>query len=161
MRYFQKSIKLEVDVQKERSRQLSLQHLSDSILLVSTEIMHDKEISYQKEVTKQSEKNLFYISCSLFVLVLRSWRKTKSQNKIIENQKTDIENQKANLEESHKEITDSINYAKNIQDALMTPKSYMDEILPENFVFYLPKDVVSGDYYWAYKNSNDDIFFSV
>ena len=37
----------------------------------------------------------------------------------------------------------------------------MDEIMPENFVFYLPKDVVSGDYYWAYKNSKDDIFFCV
>ena len=165
--YYQKSMKLDGDVQAQRNKQQSLQHLSDSILLVSTEIMHDKEISYQKEVTKQSEKNLFYISCSLFaflilfVLVLRSWRKTKSQNKIIENQKTDIENQKANLEESHKEITDSINYAKNIQDALMTSKSYMDEILPENFVFYLPKDVVSGDYYWAYKNSKEDIFFCV
>ncbi len=111
LRYYQKSMKLDADVQAQRNKEQSLQHLSDSILLVSTEIMHQKEINYQKEVTKQSEKNLFYISCSLFVflilfvLVLRSWRKTKSQNKIIENQKTDIENQKANLEESHKEIT--------------------------------------------------------
>ena len=167
LNYYQKSMRLESEVQAQRNKEQSLQHLSDSILLVSSKIMHEKEINYQKEVTKKKEKNLFYISCSLFiflilfVLVLRSWRKTKSQNKIIENQKTDIENQKANLEESHKEITDSINYAKNIQDALMTSKAYMDEIMPENFVFYLPKDVVSGDYYWAYKNSKDDVFFSV
>ena len=80
----------------------------------------------------------------LFVLVLRSWRKTKSQNKIIENQKSDIESQKSKLEESHKEITDSINYAKNIQDALMTSSEYIKDALPESFVFFLPKDVVSG-----------------
>ena len=126
LNYYQKSMRLESEVQAQRNKEQSLQHLSDSILLVSSKIMHEKEINYQKEVTKKKEKNLFYISCSLFiflilfVLVLRSWRKTKSQNKIIENQKADIENQKANLEESHKEITDSINYAKNIQDALMT-----------------------------------------
>tara|TARA_B110000879_G_scaffold17641_1_gene21501 strand:+ start:2819 stop:4399 length:1581 start_codon:yes stop_codon:yes gene_type:complete len=167
LRYYQKSMKLDGDVQSQRNKEQSLQHLGDSILLVSSNIMHEKEISYQKEVTKKKEKNLFYISCSLFVflilfvLVLRSWRKTKSQNKIIENQKSDIEKQKSHLEETHKEITDSINYAKNIQDALMTSKSYMKEIMPENFVFYLPKDVVSGDYYWAYKNSKDDVFFCV
>ena len=167
LRYYQKSMKLDADVQAHRNKEQSLQHLSDSILLVSTEIMHQKEINYQKEVTKQSEKNLFYISCSLFiflilfVLVLRSWRKTKSQNKIIENQKTDIENQKANLEESHKEITDSINYAKNIQDALMTSVVYLKDVLPESFIFLKPKDVVSGDYYWVHKTNEDEVFFTV
>ena len=72
LRYYQKSMKLDGDVQAQRNKQQSLQHLSDSILLVSTEIMHDKEISYQKEVTKQSEKNLFYISCSLFAFLILS-----------------------------------------------------------------------------------------
>ena len=66
LRYYQKSMKLDGDVQAQRNKEQSLRHLSDSILLVSTEIMHQKEINYQKEVTKQSEKNLFYITCSLF-----------------------------------------------------------------------------------------------
>ena len=48
LRYYQKSMKLDGDVQAQRNKEQSLQHLSDSILLVSTEIMHDKEISYQK-----------------------------------------------------------------------------------------------------------------
>jgi serine phosphatase RsbU (regulator of sigma subunit) len=167
LNYYQKSMRLESEVQAQRNKEQSLQHLSDSILLVSSDIMHQKEINYQKEVTKKKEKNLFFISCSLFVflilfvLVLRSWKKTKSQNKIIENQKNDIFSQKSKLEESHKEITDSINYAKNIQDALMTSKEYINEAIPESFVFFLPKDVVSGDYYWVYKYSKDEVFFTV
>ena len=149
LNYYQKSMRLEGEVQAERNKEQTLQHVKDSILLVSSDIMHEKEISYQKEITKKKERNLFYITCSLFVflglfiLVLRSWRKTKSQNKIIENQKSDIENQKSKLEESHKEITDSINYAKNIQDALMTSSEYIETALPGSFVFFLPKDVVS------------------
>tara|TARA_Y100000385_G_scaffold279744_1_gene329830 strand:- start:256 stop:1830 length:1575 start_codon:yes stop_codon:yes gene_type:complete len=167
LNYYQKSMRLESEVQAQRSKEQSLLHLSDSILLVSSEIMHEKEISYQKEITKKKERNLFYITCSLFVflilfvLVLRSWRKTKTQNKIIENQKNDIVSQKSKLEESHKEITDSINYAKNIQDALMTSKEYISEAIPESFVFFLPKDVVSGDYYWVYKYSKHEVFFTV
>ena len=83
LNYYQKSMRLESEVQAQRNKEQSLQHLSDSILLVSSKIMHEKEINYQKEVTKKKEKNLFYISCSLFlflilfVLVLRSWINTK------------------------------------------------------------------------------------
>lgn len=167
LNYYQKSMRLDGEVQAERNKEQTLQHVKDSILLVSSDIMHEKEISYQKEITKKKERNLFYITCSLFVflglfiLVLRSWRKTKTQNKIIENQKSDIENQKSKLEESHKEITDSINYAKNIQDALMTSSEYIETTLPGSFVFFLPKDVVSGDYYWVYKFSKDEVFFTV
>ena len=57
LHYYQKSMKLDGDVQARRNKEQSLQHLSDSILLVSTSIMHEKEISYQKEVTKKKEKN--------------------------------------------------------------------------------------------------------
>ena len=51
------------------------------------------------------------------------------------------------------EITDSISYAKNIQDAMMTSTVYLKDVLPESFIFFRPKDVVSGDYYWVYKNT--------
>jgi len=46
------------------------------------------------------------------------------------------------------EITDSIDYAQRIQDAVLPGKKYLDQIMPEYFVFYKPKDVVSGDFYW-------------
>ncbi|HTF05017.1 MAG TPA: SpoIIE family protein phosphatase [Bacteroidia bacterium] len=60
-----------------------------------------------------------------------------------------IEMQKAALEEKNKEITDSINYAKRIQAALLAPASLLKKNLPEHFVLYKPKAIVSGDFYWA------------
>src|ERR1700741_639712 len=53
------------------------------------------------------------------------------------------------LAEKNKEITDSIHYAKKIQHALLAPKELIDEHLPHNFILFKPKDIVSGDFYWA------------
>lgn len=52
------------------------------------------------------------------------------------------------ISEQKKEITDSIDYAQRIQLAVLPGKDYLQRILPEHFVFYRPKDVVSGDFYW-------------
>ncbi|MFP4025225.1 MAG: PP2C family protein-serine/threonine phosphatase [Thiohalospira sp.] len=50
-----------------------------------------------------------------------------------------------------KQITDSIHYAKNLQSALLTNKKTIKKILPNHFIFYVPKDIVSGDFYWVKK----------
>jgi serine phosphatase RsbU (regulator of sigma subunit) len=55
------------------------------------------------------------------------------------------------IEEKNKEITDSINYAKNIQQSLITSEKVFTENLKDHFILYLPKDIVSGDFYWAQK----------
>ena len=52
------------------------------------------------------------------------------------------------LIEKNKHITDSINYAKKIQNTILPSEKKIKELLPESFVFYLPKDIVSGDFYW-------------
>jgi sigma-B regulation protein RsbU (phosphoserine phosphatase) len=61
----------------------------------------------------------------------------------------DIIKQKEIIEEKQKEIIDSINYAKRIQFALLASESLLQNNLPEYFVLFNPKDVVSGDFYWA------------
>ncbi|MFY8028103.1 MAG: SpoIIE family protein phosphatase [Bacteroidia bacterium] len=74
-------------------------------------------------------------------------------------QKDEITLQKHLIEEKHREISDSINYAKRIQIALLTSQEYFDSITPENFIIWRPKDVVSGDFYWAYQlmSNNQEI----
>lgn len=52
------------------------------------------------------------------------------------------------IEEKNKEITDSIQYAKRIQQALITPEDIMKKNVPNSFIFFQPKDIVSGDFYW-------------
>lgn len=46
------------------------------------------------------------------------------------------------------EIVDSITYAKRIQSAMLPPESSFSELLNEHFIFYKPRDIVSGDFYW-------------
>jgi serine phosphatase RsbU (regulator of sigma subunit) len=61
--------------------------------------------------------------------------------------------QKEQLEEKNKDITDSINYAKRIQEALLPPMELRENLFPESFILYKPRDIVSGDFYWfAEKN---------
>lgn len=69
----------------------------------------------------------------------------------VEEATSEINQQKNLIEEKHKAITDSINYAERIQRSFLATKELLDENLKEYFVLYLPKDVVSGDFYWASK----------
>jgi serine phosphatase RsbU (regulator of sigma subunit) len=64
-------------------------------------------------------------------------------------QKEVVEKQKKIVEEKHKEITDSINYAERIQRSFLASDELLQTNLKEYFVFFQPKDVVSGDFYWA------------
>ena len=73
---------------------------------------------------------------------------------VIEEKKI-VEDQKHLIEEKHKEIKDSINYAERIQRALLANKKILDENLKNYFIFFIPKDTVSGDFYWATKLNNN------
>jgi len=55
------------------------------------------------------------------------------------------------IEEKNKDITDSINYAKKIQDAILPSDDYITGIHSKHFVLFKPKDIVSGDFYWIYQ----------
>lgn len=59
-----------------------------------------------------------------------------------------LEASKHEIQEKNKEIVDSINYAKRLQDALIPPVDIFKKILPNSFVLFKPKDIVSGDFYW-------------
>ncbi|MBC7865652.1 MAG: SpoIIE family protein phosphatase [Bacteroidia bacterium] len=60
-----------------------------------------------------------------------------------------LEKQNNVISEKNKDITDSINYAKKIQDAMLPDDKVFSAVFPENFVLFLPRDIVSGDFYWV------------
>ncbi len=66
----------------------------------------------------------------------------------------EIQHQKEIIEEKQKDLTDSIKYAQRIQNALLASKSLLDAHLKNYFVYYNPKDIVSGDFYWALATRN-------
>jgi serine phosphatase RsbU (regulator of sigma subunit)/tetratricopeptide (TPR) repeat protein len=70
----------------------------------------------------------------------------------------EVSEQKNELFDKNKNITDSILYAQRIQKALLTSHSYIKESVEEFFILNKPKDIVSGDFYWAQKKGNDLYF---
>lgn len=95
------------------------------------------------------------------IYIYVSLKKQRGANKLISLQKTEVENknkiieqQKHIVEEKQKEILDSINYAKRIQYTLLAHSDFLKENIPNHFVYFNPKDIVSGDFYWATKRGN-------
>ncbi len=67
----------------------------------------------------------------------------------ITKQKKELAAQRDSLTEQNKNITDSILYASRIQNAILPPDKFIKHVLPEHFILYKPRDIVSGDFYWV------------
>jgi serine phosphatase RsbU (regulator of sigma subunit) len=79
--------------------------------------------------------SVFLILISVFAIFLYNrWRLTQKQKQIIEKQKENI--------------VDSINYAQHIQQSILVDETEIQKALPDSFIYYQPKDIVSGDFYW-------------
>jgi ligand-binding sensor domain-containing protein/serine phosphatase RsbU (regulator of sigma subunit) len=91
---------------------------------------------------------------------LRTYQLRQEKEKVEVINKEVIE-QKAIIEAKNHDITDSIKYAKNIQEALLPPLQNLYKELKEAFVLYQPKDIVSGDFYWFAKRNNKRFVASV
>ncbi len=78
----------------------------------------------------------------------------QEKNAAIASQKNEIEKQKEELQHKNKEITDSINYAKRIQGSVLPSTNLVNTLLPDSFIYFRPKDIVSGDFYWLVQNNN-------
>lgn len=76
-------------------------------------------------------------------------------------QKEEIEKQRQKLEELYKDVTDSIRYAKRLQDSILPPDLLVRKMLPQSFVLFRPKDIVSGDFYWFYQLKETVLFAAV
>ena len=84
---------------------------------------------------------------------------SKQQREIYKLKNAEIALQKKELEVAHKEIKDSIAYAKRIQSALLPPLSSFTKSFASSFVLYLPKDIVAGDFYWL-ERIKDGVLFA-
>ncbi len=79
---------------------------------------------------------------------------------IIDSDITESKRQQKIIEEKHREITDSINYAERIQRTFLATTELLNQNFKDYFVFFQPKDVVSGDFYWASQLSNGNFAFA-
>ncbi len=140
--------------------------LADSVKFAEQEKVNLAEVEVanarlDKEKTARYALIFGLISLCVFsYFMFTRFRLIKKQNTIIDQQRTETEKQKHLIEEKQKEILDSINYAKRIQYALLASDNLLNSHFPEHFVFFKPKDVVSGDFYWATQTPEGFIYIT-
>lgn len=118
-----------------------------------TRVQQKLEIENQEKINNQklqSRETLIWIFAIVLILVIIGIYFLIKNNRLIKTQNALVNSQKEEIQLQHSEITDSINYAKRIQDAMINKQSEWDKIGSKNYIFFRPKDVVSGDFYWAH-----------
>ncbi|MFY9311232.1 MAG: tetratricopeptide repeat protein [Bacteroidia bacterium] len=109
---------------------------------------NEQRVYKEKLITRTVAVGLFVVLV-FAAFILRSLSTTRKQKQIIELKNAETEQQKKIIEEKNKDIMDSIHYAKRIQSALLREEEHVSTHLPEHFIVFQPKDVVSGDFYWS------------
>ena len=137
---------------------------TDSIRAIEAKKITDAQITAQQAQLENEKTQRYTLYGGVFLLLIfggfifNRFKKSQLQKAEIEVQKTEVEKQKFLVDSKNKEITDSINYAKRIQNAIIPPESLIKENLNDAFVIYKPKDVVAGDFYWMKKKDGYLLF---
>jgi serine phosphatase RsbU (regulator of sigma subunit)/Tfp pilus assembly protein PilF len=124
--------------------------LADSITNANKEKIQAIQISEQAAKIKQAQTIRYtLIGGMLFALItgffmFKKYRETNMQNKI-------IESQNLLLAKKNKETEDSLLYASRLQNGILPVEKELKKELQDIFIYYAPKDIVSGDFYWSYK----------
>jgi phosphoserine phosphatase RsbU/P len=144
-----------------------IKNLVDNVDRITNGNLRERaEVTGNNEITRLSEKfNMMIAQLESYYYELEE--KVKERTLRIEKQKKEIESQRdalaekntmlneayMEIEEQKKHIMDSIYYARRIQTAILPSFTQLDKYLKSYFIFYMPKDIVSGDFYWMSVNS--------
>ena len=140
----------------EISQEFNSRHMQDSLTIKEQELKlsnSNVEAANLKAAksTWQLIGALFILICILVILffVYKNSKNQKKINALLQDKNEEINHQKLEIEEKNHELTDSINYAKRIQSALLPSSGYLKKVLGDYFLLFKPKDIVSGDFYWV------------
>ena len=152
-------------LRKEYQFEYEKKAATDSIKNAEAAKVKDAQLAAEKAETAQQKQKSYFLSAGLLltlffgVMIYNRLQVTRKQKGIIEEQKEEVEFQKGLVEEKNEAITDSIRYAEDIQLAIIPSDEAIKKHLPESFVFFRPKDIVSGDFYWMHQH-NDCVYFA-
>lgn len=132
----------------------------DSLEYAKQKELDDTMIELQDTELHVQENRQYLLLSGITLLVLLAlflytrFRIIRSQKQIIEQQKRDVEHQRELLHTKNVEISDSISYARRIQEAILPSEQTLHDNLKNGFVLFKPKDIVSGDFYWLERYGN-------
>lgn len=144
----------------------SNKHLQELSVKYETEKKESENKILRSETERQKIIN-WSISVGLILLatlaffIFQGYRQKQKANHLLEKKQIEIvlknnelENANTIIQEKNKDITDSIRYAKRLQSAILKPENDLKDYFADGFVFFKPKDIVSGDFYWFEKFGN-------
>ena len=131
---------------------------------LETELRHEAELSHEETKRQRLLTNasvgIGMMALLLFFVLYRNYQGKQRDNELLEEKNREISGQKAIIEEKNTHITDSIEYAKNLQQAILPKHASFEGRFERHFIFYRPKDIVSGDFYWL-EDVNGTTFVAV
>jgi len=114
--------------------------------------------SFEKNVYKPLHMNILKTLGTYTAIALENANLVENLEVKVEERTKEVVKQKEIIEETNKHITDSIKYAKRIQEAFLPSEETVTTLLKDAFILYKPKDIVSGDFYWIEKKDNKILF---
>jgi serine phosphatase RsbU (regulator of sigma subunit) len=139
-------------------------NLSETEAKYQNEKREEQNILLSERLKNKSLQIYFALAAILLLVglaffIFRGLRQKNKANIALADKNKIIEEKSLLVEEQHKDITDSIKYAQRIQQAILPPDKLWNNILPQSFVFYQPKDILSGDFYWI-EETTEHIFIA-
>ncbi len=138
-----------------KNAEVQRMRMLEELKLENAEKLHTAEKLRMRIIIFSLVGGLFLVSLLVFYVfrVLRIKHKANTElsakNILLAEQKEEIQSQRDHIETQNQQIQSSINYARRIQSALLTPQEAIGSVFPDHFVLYNPRDVVSGDFYWV------------
>lgn len=134
---------------KQKAQEIELLKKNDELSKV---VIKNNEIT----IAQQDQRQYFFIItgvilCVLVVVILLAFLAKRRTSRLLQVQKSEIEEQHILLVAKNNEIVDSLNYAKRLQSSILPSSERLSGLFGEHFVFYQPKDIVSGDFYWLHE----------
>jgi serine phosphatase RsbU (regulator of sigma subunit)/Tfp pilus assembly protein PilF len=142
----------EKTIREEMNFEFEKKEHEEKLEQTKKEVVHQAEVKNQRVIIYAV--TLGFLLVVFFSLILfKNYRQKESVNLLLK-EKNNI------IEEKNKNITDSIIYAKRIQQAILPTNETVQKLMPDSFIFYKPKDIVSGDFYWI-ETWGAKVFFAV
>lgn len=161
-----KQVSLDNTIQTLEEKEASLKEFDNLLAEASEKFANQEDMLTESSKLLENQEKLNIaiglVAGVITMLLIWAFRNYRRQRRFaIENEKQAkiLESQGHQLKEKNTEVNDSISYAKRIQDVMLPNVELLDSSVAESFVFYLPKDIVAGDFYWIHK-WQDSVYFA-
>lgn len=136
----------------KRQAELFAEHENEKQKAIQDQLNAEQDAKFQQQKILLIAASIgLLLVIVLAVFIFRGSQQKQRANEIISEQKKIVE-------EKNQEITDSIHYAKNIQQAMLPAPDLIESLFNEHFVFFRPRDIVSGDFYWVGQRNGKKYF---